>query len=106
LDYTIDPERVRKSLSFHDNKQLQGGRMIVGLYDKGPQIVTVLGQIDCLKCGQSRAWLTCISVTSLQGDIEREKGSLAKLIGSCTGTKDHVWRVTVSYRPSITSADE
>ena len=75
--------------------------MIIGLYDRGPQIVTVVGQIDCLKCGRSRAWLTCISITGLHSDIERQQASLAKLIGQCTGTEDHAWRVTVTYRPFV-----
>lgn len=73
--------------------------MIVGLYDKGPQIVTVVGQIDCLKCGRSHAWMTCISINSLQSEIEQQKVSLANQVGPCSGTTDHVWSVMISYRP-------
>ena len=75
--------------------------MILGLYDEGPQIVSVIGQIDCLKCGRSHAWLTCIAITSLHHFIEQKKVSLANEIGRCTGTKDHVWRVALVYRPTV-----
>lgn len=75
--------------------------MIVGLYEKGPQIVTVVGQIDCLKCARSRAWLTCVSINSLQSHIEQEKVSLEQMVGKCIEPHGHVWRVMITYRPSL-----
>ena len=75
--------------------------MIVGLHDKEPQIVSVIGQIDCLMCGRSHAWMTCISINSLQSHIEQQKVSLAKKIGKCIEANKHVWRVSITYRPSM-----
>ena len=68
--------------------------MIIGLRDRGPEIVRVYGQVECLNCGKTLAWFTCISADSLQRDIKRQKAKL----GPCQENKRHAWEVAISYK--------